>query len=39
VRVDLSDEILGVCCVTHGGQVRVVDGRVPQPESPAPAAV
>jgi NAD(P) transhydrogenase subunit alpha len=31
-HIDLSDEIVGVCCVTHAGHVRVLDGRVPAPE-------
>lgn len=35
VRIDLADEIVGVCCVTHAGQVRVVDGRIPTRESAA----
>jgi NAD(P) transhydrogenase subunit alpha len=39
LRLDLADEILGVCCVTHAGQVRVSDGRVPSPKSPAPVGV
>jgi len=38
LQIDLSDEITGVCCVTHGGQVRVTDGRIPMPDS-APIAV
>jgi H+-translocating NAD(P) transhydrogenase subunit alpha len=40
IKVDLADEIVGVCCVTHSGQVRVHDGRVPAPEAaPATAGV
>jgi hypothetical protein len=39
LRLDLSDEITGVCCVTAGGQVRVVDGRIPAPEAHAAAGV
>ncbi|MGH7469786.1 MAG: Re/Si-specific NAD(P)(+) transhydrogenase subunit alpha [Longimicrobiales bacterium] len=39
LRLDLADEILGVCCVTYGGQVRVMGGRVPMPDSVAPVGV
>jgi NAD(P) transhydrogenase subunit alpha len=39
LRIDVGDEITGVCCVTHGGRVRVIDGRVPTPETPAAAGV
>jgi NAD(P) transhydrogenase subunit alpha len=35
VRVDLADEILGVCTVTHAGRVRVIDGRIPAREAAA----
>lgn len=38
IQVDLSDEITGVCCVTHAGNVRVINGRIPVPDS-APVAV
>jgi NAD(P) transhydrogenase subunit alpha len=39
LRLDLADEIVGVCCVTQGGQIRVIDGRVPVPEAVAPVGV
>jgi hypothetical protein len=37
IRINLSDDIVGVCCVTHAGRVRLADGRIPAPE-PAPSA-
>ena len=37
IKLDITDEIVGVCCVTHSGKVRVQEGRVPTPE-PAPVA-
>jgi NAD(P) transhydrogenase subunit alpha len=39
LRIDLADEIVGACCVTHAGQVRVIDGRLPTPEARTPAEV
>jgi proton-translocating NAD(P)+ transhydrogenase subunit alpha len=39
LRIDLADEITGVCCVTYAGRVRVVDGRTPAAETPAAAGV
>lgn len=38
IQVDLTDEITGVCCVTHAGNVRVVDGRTPIPDT-APVVI
>ncbi|MEX2282729.1 MAG: Re/Si-specific NAD(P)(+) transhydrogenase subunit alpha [Gemmatimonadota bacterium] len=38
IKLDLTDEIVGVCCVTHAGKVRVHDGRVPTPEPASVAA-
>jgi hypothetical protein len=37
IKLDLADEIVGVCCVTYAGKVRVQEGRVPTPET-APVA-
>jgi NAD(P) transhydrogenase subunit alpha len=38
LRIDLADDILGVCCVVHDGRTRIVDGRIPAPEPAASSA-
>ena len=38
INIDLTDDIIGVCTITHAGQNRLVDGRVPTPEKAAGAA-
>jgi NAD(P) transhydrogenase subunit alpha len=38
LRIDLADDILGVCTVTYDSRTRIVDGRIPAPEPTSSAA-